>query len=88
MYFWKGRVKVDAEVASLAKEILEKNGLKAEEEGNILYFYEEKDPFFYNRTRAEAILKELQEIGAEAEIEAFSVVEIFKGSTKDSVVEG
>ncbi len=63
----------------LCQAILESHGIVPEKDGDKLFFDFEADSFFYNRTKGEAILRELRKTGAEeGEIEAYSVVVIYK----------
>jgi hypothetical protein len=79
MYIWKGRITVEKGSEGLVKTILEKYGLKPEEDNNEIYFNEEKDPALFNRTKANEILTKLREIGVKnAEIHAYSIIDIFK----------
>ncbi len=88
MFFWKGRIRIKEGSKGLVKMILERNGLKPEENDDIITFWEEKDPFYYPRSKAEALCRELREAGAEeVEINGFSIVDIFTCRLKGESVE-
>jgi len=65
----------------LCEAILEKHKIIPEKDGDCLYFDLEGESFFYNRTKAEVIIQELKDAGAEGEILAYSLVEIYKYTT-------
>ena len=80
MFIVKGKIRADEETIGLAKLILEEYGFKAEEgAGNTIYFEEERDPFYFNRTRTYEMMKKLHEAGIkDIEIQGCSIVEIYK----------
>jgi len=85
MFIVKGKIKADEETIGLAKLILEEYGFKSEEEaGNTIYFKEERDPFYFSRTKAYEMMKKLYEVGIKnIEIQACSIVEIYKYSVDE-----
>ena len=85
MFIVKGKIKANEENIGLVKLILEEYGFKAEEEaGNTIYIEEERDPFYFNRTRAYEMMKKLYEAGIKnIEIQACSIVEIYKYSVDE-----
>jgi len=85
MFIVKGKIKADEETVGVAKLILEEYGFKSEEEaGNTIYFEEERDPFYFNRTKAYEMMKKLYEVGIKnIEIQACSIVEIYKYSVDE-----
>lgn len=93
MFIVKGKIKADEETIGLARLILEEYGFKSleeygfkseEEAGNTIYFEEERDPFYFNRTKAYEMMKKLYEVGIKnIEIQACSIVEIYKYSVDE-----
>ncbi|MGB4644539.1 MAG: hypothetical protein WBH76_01410 [Dictyoglomaceae bacterium] len=81
----KGKIKADEETIGLARLILEEYGFKSEEEAeNAIYFEEERDPFYFNRTKAYEMMRKLYEVGIKnIEIQACSIVEIYKYSVDE-----
>lgn len=80
----KGRIKPQEGQIGLIKNILQKEGLKSEEDCGVLFFEEDVDPFIYNRTTAQRILEEISDLVEEAEIGAYSIVEIFRYKIKEN----
>lgn len=82
--YLRGVIKGSEDKIGLFKTILEKEGLKVEEEHGMLYFHEEVNPMHFNRTKSYEIFQKLKELGAEdMEITAYSVVEIYSYKYKD-----
>ena len=74
----KGKVKANKENLGLIKILLEKEGLKVEEDGEAIYFEEDVDPFYFTRTRAYQIFEQLKNLEVlEIDLGAYSIVKIY-----------
>ncbi len=86
--FIKGKIKAEKDRLSLIKVVLEGEGLKVEEDENVVYFEQDVDPLYFSRTRAYQIFEKLKNLEVqEIDLGAYSIVEIYHYKYENGEVE-